>query len=208
MVFRAATERALRPTPAYVCQLHLFSRHDGAADTAQEPSIRWNSARLVAAGMAVLESAAGLRFGCARRPFFASVRSGAAASVPGMLETVLDVGVNDATVNGFLRLTGNPRLAWDRYRRLVQCYAEVFLQRPGRPFNELVTQSLIQADVETEGELDFLVASTDARHACVHRRLWNTIPHRPIRAACAGGHCCFPFMGSAQSRPHTRVKRT
>ena len=60
-----------------------------------------------------------------RRPLLVSVRSGAAVSMPGMMETVLDVGLNAETVEALIRLTGNPRLAWDSYRRLVQGYAEV-----------------------------------------------------------------------------------
>jgi hypothetical protein len=72
----------------------------------------------------------GLAFGAARRPLLVSVRSGAAVSMPGMLETVLDVGLSAETVEGLIRLTGNPRLAWDSYRRLVQGYAEVAANLP------------------------------------------------------------------------------
>ncbi len=77
------------------------------------------------AGIRELELATGLGFGHARRPLLVSVRSGAAVSMPGMLDTVLDVGLCDATAPGLLRLTGNPRLVWDSYRRLVQGYGEV-----------------------------------------------------------------------------------
>ena len=72
-----------------------------------------------------LERLSGLSFGGERRPLLVSVRSGAAVSMPGMLDTVLNVGLNDATVAGLVRMTGNPRLAWDSYRRLIQCFAEV-----------------------------------------------------------------------------------
>jgi pyruvate,orthophosphate dikinase len=67
-------------------------------------------------GMERLEIATGLGFGSARKPLLVSVRSGAAISMPGMMETVLDVGVNDETVEGLMRVTGNPRLAWDTRR--------------------------------------------------------------------------------------------
>jgi pyruvate, orthophosphate dikinase len=110
---------------------------------------------MLASGIAMLESATGLRFGCSRRPLLVSVRSGAAASMPGMMETVLDVGLNQATVDGLIRLTGNPRLAWDSYRRLIQGYAEVVLGQPPAALDELVLQALSQAEVETERELDF-----------------------------------------------------
>lgn len=72
-----------------------------------------------------LEAASGLSFGSARRPLLLSVRSGAPVSMPGMLDTVLNVGLCDGTLPGLLRSTGNPRLAWDSYRRFVHAFAEV-----------------------------------------------------------------------------------
>ena len=76
-------------------------------------------------GIARLERATGLGFGSSRRPLLISVQSGAAVSMPSMMETVLDVGVNDETVEGLVRSTGNPRLARDSYQRLIQGFAEV-----------------------------------------------------------------------------------
>ena len=76
-------------------------------------------------GIGELERATGRIFGDARVPLLVSVRSGAARSMPGMLDTILNIGMNPETVHGLIRLTGNPRLAWDSYRRFVQSYAEV-----------------------------------------------------------------------------------
>jgi len=64
-------------------------------------------------------------FGDPRRPLLVSVRSGAAVSMPGMMRTLLNVGLTDLTLPGLVRLSGNPRLAWDSYRRLVASYGEV-----------------------------------------------------------------------------------
>src|ERR1700728_155879 len=86
-----------------------------------EPALR----ATLSEGIARLEAATGFFFGGARRPLLLSVRSGGAISMPGMMETVLDVGLNSETVAGLVRMTGNPRLAWDSYRRFVQGYAEV-----------------------------------------------------------------------------------
>jgi pyruvate,orthophosphate dikinase len=72
-----------------------------------------------------LEAATGLFFGDARRPLLVSVRSGASVSMPGMLDTLLNVGLTDSTVQGLIRRTGNPHLAWDSYRRLVAAYTEI-----------------------------------------------------------------------------------
>lgn len=80
---------------------------------------------LVSAEMARLEAATGRYFGDARRPLLVSVRSGAAISMPGMMETVLNIGLNAASVRGLLRSRGNPRLVQDCRRRLIEQYGEV-----------------------------------------------------------------------------------
>src|SRR5215472_6509297 len=71
---------------------------------------------LLATGVQALEAATGLRCRDSRRPLLLAVRSGAAASMPGMLETILNVGPSDATVADLVRMTGNPHFAWDSYR--------------------------------------------------------------------------------------------
>ena len=79
----------------------------------------------IAAHLEGLEEAAGKRFGDARDPLLVSVRSGAAVSMPGMMDTILNLGLNDESVEGLARATGNERFAWDAYRRLVQMYGNV-----------------------------------------------------------------------------------
>ena len=108
----------------------------------------------LALGIRSLEAASGRKFGGANRPLLVSVRSGAAVSMPGMMETVLDVGLNIETVEGLIRLTGNPRLAWDSFRRLIQGYADVVQALPAAPFDGLVAAALRRADAQTERELD------------------------------------------------------
>ncbi|HET9674452.1 MAG TPA: pyruvate, phosphate dikinase [Gaiellaceae bacterium] len=79
----------------------------------------------VAEHVAKLEERAGKRFGDAEDPLLVSVRSGAAVSMPGMMDTILNLGLNDVAVEGLARTTGNPRFARDSYRRLIQMYGEV-----------------------------------------------------------------------------------
>jgi pyruvate, orthophosphate dikinase len=110
---------------------------------------------LLAVQIRALERATGLGFGSIRRPLSVSVRSGAAVSMPGMMDTILDIGLNDATVRGLLRLTGNPRLAWDSYRRLVQSYAEVVHHSPADLFASKLDERLRQSGVASARELDF-----------------------------------------------------
>src|SRR3954465_14846725 len=72
-----------------------------------------------------LEERAGKRFGSAEDPLLVSVRSGAAVSMPGMMDTILNLGLGDAATEGLARTTGNQRFAFDSYRRLIQMYGEV-----------------------------------------------------------------------------------
>ncbi|HMK86213.1 MAG TPA: PEP/pyruvate-binding domain-containing protein [Steroidobacteraceae bacterium] len=102
-----------------------------------------------------LEAASGLSFASPRRPLLVSVRSGAPVSMPGMLETVLDVGLCDSTVSGLLRLTGNPRLVWDSYRRLIENYAEIVAGQERAAFAEATQGALAAAAATSLKELDF-----------------------------------------------------
>ena len=85
-------------------------------------------------GIEFLERVTGKRFGDRRRPLLVSVRSGAARSMPGMLDTVLDVGCTSNAVHGLIRSTGRPRLAWDCRRRFLESYAETVLDFEPAPF--------------------------------------------------------------------------
>ena len=69
----------------------------------------------------------GAKFGDSENPLLLSVRSGARASMPGMMDTILNLGLNDETVEGLIRKTNNPRFAYDSYRRFVQMYGDVVL---------------------------------------------------------------------------------
>ena len=102
-----------------------------------------------------LEEASGLGFGSPRRPLLLSVRSGAPVSMPGMLDTVLDVGLCDSTLPGLLRLTGNARLAWDSYRRLVQSFAEVVQGVGAEAFAAAARDELQRSGTDRLDRLDF-----------------------------------------------------
>src|SRR4051794_37236772 len=79
------------------------------------------------AGVATIEKQTGRKFGDAKDPLLVSVRSGARDSMPGMMDTILNLGLNDQTVEALATKTGNPRFAWDCYRRFVQMYGDVVL---------------------------------------------------------------------------------
>ena len=106
-------------------------------------------------GIRNLERTTGLGFGSARRPLLVSVRSGAPVSMPGMMETILNVGLNEVALTGLLRLTGEHRLVWDSYRRLIQTFAEIAAGVPAAPFEEELDTALRRTGVNTARQLDF-----------------------------------------------------
>ena len=85
------------------------------------------------AGIASIEKQTGKKFGDVKNPLLVSVRSGARDSMPGMMDTILNLGLNDQTVEALAKKTGNPRFAWDCYRRFVQMYGDVVLGVQKRP---------------------------------------------------------------------------
>ncbi|EFG84487.1 pyruvate phosphate dikinase [Novacetimonas hansenii ATCC 23769] len=94
----------------------------------------------VGAAMQRIEEAMGLRFGDADAPLLVSVRSGARVSMPGMMDTVLNLGLNDTTVEGLARSSGDERFAWDSYRRFVQMYGSVVMGVAHHHFEDVLDQ--------------------------------------------------------------------
>ncbi|TWH72172.1 pyruvate,orthophosphate dikinase [Modestobacter roseus] len=111
-------------------------------------------AEQVDAHVAVLESAMGKRLGDRRDPLLVSVRSGGARSMPGMMETVLDVGLNDESVLGLAEQSGNPRFAWDSYRRLVHMFGTTVLGIADRPFADALDKAKAAQGVSRDVDLD------------------------------------------------------
>jgi pyruvate,orthophosphate dikinase len=105
-------------------------------------------------GLRHLEESTGLGFGGDRRPLLVSVRSGAPVSMPGMMSTLLNVGLCDRTVRAMIRMTGNPRHAWDSYRRLIEQYAEVVRGTSPDPFESALADVLARSGTPSAAELD------------------------------------------------------
>ena len=161
----------------------------------------------LAAGITRLQSATGLGFGASRRPLLVSVRSGAAVSMPGMMETVLNIGLNADTVEALIRLTGNPRLAWDSYRRLVQGYAEVVAYLPTAPFDELVTAAVKSGEVDDERDLDHrdLRALTLAMLDCYHALTGDAFPFDPQEQLAAAAAAVFRSWDAPKAASYRRL---
>jgi len=100
-----------------------------------------------------VEDAAGKKFGDRKNPLLVSCRSGAKFSMPGMMDTVLNIGLNDETVQGMVELTGDERFAYDSYRRLIQMFGSVVMGVPYETFEEVLTKARAKAGVTTDTEL-------------------------------------------------------
>ncbi|MCW5749002.1 MAG: pyruvate, phosphate dikinase, partial [Alphaproteobacteria bacterium] len=107
----------------------------------------------VAAALAQVEKIVGRRFGDVDNPLLVSVRSGARASMPGMMDTVLNLGLNDTTVLGLARSSGDERFAYDSYRRFIQMYCDVVLEVDHHNFEEVLEQKKNDLNVFLDTEL-------------------------------------------------------
>lgn len=142
-----------------------------------------------------LEEVMGAKFGCKENPLLVSVRSGARVSMPGMMDTILNLGINDEVVEGLAKKTGNPRFAWDSYRRFIQMYGDVVLgmkpasKEDADPFEVIIEAQKkkrgIQSDAEfTADDLKELVANFKEAVAKgtgksfpvdAHEQLWGAV---------------------------------
>ncbi len=107
----------------------------------------------VQANLQKIEVAMGRRFGDRENPLLLSVRSGARASMPGMMDTVLNLGLTDSTVAGLARISGDERFAYDSYRRFIQMYSDVVLDLDRTPFEHLIEAKKEQRRVSLDTEL-------------------------------------------------------
>jgi len=129
------------------------------AEGSRFPAGMWEQ---VKAALAAVEQATGKRLGDAENPLLLSCRSGAKFSMPGMMDTVLNIGLNDAVAEGLCRLTGDRRFVFDAYRRLLQMFGTVVLGLPDEPFESVLKRYRSQRGVQNDANLsaDDLLAIT------------------------------------------------
>jgi pyruvate,orthophosphate dikinase len=138
-------------------------------------------------GVAYLESEMGKRFGNAADPLLLSVRSGARASMPGMMDTILNLGLNDEAVQGLAAKAGNERFAWDSYRRFIQMYGDVVMglkpssKEEHDPFEVVIDVMKTQRGVKLDTELNAadLKALVQRFKSLIHSRLGCDFPTDP-----------------------------
>ncbi|TDW23759.1 pyruvate, phosphate dikinase [Kribbella kalugense] len=131
--------------------------------------------------VALLQEKMGKKLGQADDPLLVSVRSGAAVSMPGMMETVLNVGLNDDSVNGLAHQSGNPRFAWDAYRRLIQMFGKTVLGMDGDVFEDAIEAAKQAKGTQNDLDLDAddLKAVVETFKQAVHEHTGREFPQDP-----------------------------
>jgi len=104
--------------------------------------------------LAKMEKISGKKFGDPTNPLLVSVRSGARASMPGMMDTILNLGLNETVVEGFAKLTNNPRFAYDSYRRFIQMFSDVVMDVPKSSFEKYIDQVKEERGVKLDTDLN------------------------------------------------------
>ena len=127
--------------------------------------------RQIFAGMRWMEEVNGRTFGDANDPLLVSVRSGARASMPGMMDTILNLGLNDISVEGFAKKTNNPRFAYDSYRRFIQMFSDVVMEIPKPKFEAVIDQ--IKAKRKVKYDID--LTADDMKELIKHfKKIYKT----------------------------------
>ncbi|WP_294343207.1 pyruvate, phosphate dikinase [Prosthecochloris sp.] len=135
-----------------------------------------------------IEEQLGKKFGDTNNPLLLSVRSGSRASMPGMMDTILNLGLNDNTVEGLARKSGNPRFAWDCYRRFVQMYGDVVLglkpanSKQKDPFEEILEarKQALGKKLDTELDTDDLKHVVSAYKTAIKQETGKSFPEDPM----------------------------
>ena len=158
----------------------------------------------VDAALARLEGMAGKRLGDPQDPLLVSVRSGARDSMPGMMDTVLNLGLNDASVEGLARVTGNERFAWDSYRRFVQMFGNVVRGVPGEDLEAEIQAVKDARGVKLDTELDVdALRELTRRFAVLYREKTGRSSRRTRASSSHSRSARSSTRGWAAGRSHT-----
>ena len=176
-----------------------------AAGGKQPPGL-WSQ---VVTNLARLEGVAGNRLGHAEQPLLVSVRSGARASMPGMMDTVLNLGLNDQTVEGLARWTKNERFAWDCYRRFLTIFGDVVLGIERRAFDEPLERAKAKAGAKTDADvpapaLRELVAESKL---LVQARTGRPFPQDPMEQLRLAINAVFDSWFAKKAVDYRRIQR-
>ncbi len=154
------------------------------------------------------ENATGKEFGDPANPLLVSCRSGAKFSMPGMMDTVLNIGLNDETAKGMVELTGNETFVYNSYRRLVQMFGSVVLGIPDEPFEEAIEQRKKQKGVKDDTELDAgdWKALTEEFKAIVRKHTGQDFPQNPMEQLRLATEAVFSSWNGKRAVDYRRAE--
>ena len=154
-----------------------------------------------------LEQVSKKKFGDPANPLLVSVRSGAAVSMPGMMETILNLGLNDETVEGLIARSGNPRFAYDSYRRFVQMYGDVVFELGKEPFGEVLEEAKRRRRVQRDIDLpaDDLAALAGEFKAIIQARTGKAFPDDPTDQLWGAIEAVFKSWRTRRAIDYRRV---
>ena len=156
-----------------------------------------------------LEDALGKRLGDINDPLLVSVRSGAKFSMPGMMETVLNVGLNDYSVQGLIKVSNNERFAWDSYRRLIQMFGKTVLDIEGEVFADALQAANEKAGVSTEVDLtaDQLKEVVETFKTIIQKHSGRDFPQDPREQLDLATRAVFDSWNTSRARLYRRRER-
>src|SRR5712671_3024291 len=169
-----------------------------------------NSAEVEAATITALhrlEELQGQKLGAGENPLLVSVRSGAAVSMPGMMDTILNVGLNDESVEALANRTGNPRFAYDSYRRLIQMFGEIVMEVPKQVFDHIFDGQKKKKKVseDTGLDADSLRAIADSYKQAIKKHTKRTFPQRPQEQLTMARDAVFRSWNNDRARTYRRI---
>ena len=156
-----------------------------------------------------LEEITGKKFGDPENPLLVSVRSGARISMPGMMDTVLNLGLNDKSVEGLAKKTGNPRFAYDCYRRLLQMFGNVVLKIPAEKFEEIIDRKKEEKGVKEDIELtvDDLKELVEEFKKVIKRETGQDFPQDPYKQLVMARDAVFKSWNNKRAIEYRRIHK-
>jgi len=163
----------------------------------------------VAEALKSLEAAMGKKFGDKNDPLLVSVRSGAAISMPGMMDTVLNLGLNDETVQGLIKKTGNERFGWDCYRRLLNMFGNVVMGVPHEAFEEALAEKKkeVGADLDTDLSAEDLKDLVARFKKVYEKEVGQPFPQTPRKQLDLGIEAVFKSWNIPRAVTYRRINR-
>ncbi|WP_417693789.1 pyruvate, phosphate dikinase [Roseibium sp.] len=162
----------------------------------------------VEAALAAVGDATGRRFGDTTNPLLLSVRSGARVSMPGMMDTVLNLGLNDITVKAIAESSGDPRFAWDSYRRFIQMYSDVVMGMDHHDFEEVLEDHKASKgySLDTEITPDEWIGIVETFKALVEKELEKPFPQDPQEQLWGAIGAVFGSWQTTRAKTYRRLQ--